>query len=292
MKRNRIQLFDIVNNTVLILVALLCVYPFLYTFFIACSDGTFLSRGEVMFFPKGFNFEAFKYIFQNEDLHVFSGLKNSFLYTTVGTVVAVLTTYVTAYALSRKSVKQRYVLMALFTATWVFEAGIIPQYIIYSACGFVNNPLVMIIPGAINTQFLIICKTYLEGIPYELEEAAVVDGANQFQILTNVYLPVSKPIIATIGTFYAINIWNQYLLPQMYLKNEELQTIQQVLKSVVITDGEASTAFRNIMQNGVLLNQQNLKSAAIFVAMVPIVLVYPFVQKYFKRGILVGSVKG
>ncbi len=288
----KIKLFDIVNNAILILVALLCVYPFLYIFFVAASDGTFLARGEVTLFPKGFNLEAFKYVFQNKDLNVFGGLKNSFIYTAAGTAAAVLTTYVTAYALSRPQVKSRYILMGLFTITWVFEAGIIPQYIIYSACGFVNNPLVMVVPGAINTQFLIICKTYLEGIPLEMEEAAVVDGANQWQILTKVFLPVSKPILATIGTFYAVSIWNQYLIPQMYLKEQKFQTIQQVLKRVVITGGDSSTAFRNVVQNGFLLNQQNLKSAAIFVAMVPIVCVYPFVQKYFKKGILIGSVKG
>lgn len=291
-KKKKIALFDIINNTVLILIAALCIYPFLYIFFIACSDGTFLARGAVTFLPKGFNFEAFKYVFANKELNVFGGLLNSFLYTMAGTATAIIVTYITAYALSRPQLKQRYILMALFTATWVFEAGIIPQYIIYSACGFVNNPLVMIIPGAINTQFLIICKTYLEGIPYEMEEAAVVDGANQIQILTRIFMPVSKPIVATIGTFYAVSIWNQYLVPQMYLKEQKFQTIQQVLKKVVITGGDASTTFRNVMQNDVLLNQQNMKAAAIFVAMVPIVCVYPFVQKYFKKGILIGSVKG
>lgn len=292
MKKRRITTFDIINNAVLTLVALLCVYPFLYIFFIACSDGAFLARGEVTFFPKGFSLEAFKYVLNKKDLNVFGGLLNSFCYTLAGTAVAMFGTYITAYALSRRQLKQRYGIMALFTITWVFEAGIIPQYIIYSACGFVNNPLVMIIPGMINTQFLIICKTYLEGIPLEMEEAAVVDGANQFQILSKVFLPVSKPIVATIGTFYAVQIWNQFLVPQMYLKEAKFQTIQQVLKKVVITSGDASTAFKNVMQNDVLLNQQNLKAAAIFVAMVPIVCVYPFVQKYFKKGILVGSVKG
>lgn len=292
MKRKKIKLFDVINNTVLILIAAICVYPFLYIFFVACSDGAFLARGQVTFFPKGFNLEAFKYVLNNDDLNVFGGLLNSFIYTAAGTFVAIAATYITAYALSRPQLKQRYVLMGLFTITWVFEAGIIPQYIIYSACGFVNNPLVMIIPSMINTQFLIICKTYLEGIPLELEEAAVVDGANQFQILAKVFMPISKPILATIGTFYAVQIWNQYLVPQMYLKDEQFQTIQQVLKQVVITSGDSSTTFRNVVQNGILLNQQNLKAAAIFVAMVPIICVYPFVQKYFKKGILIGSVKG
>ena len=148
------------------------------------------------------------------------------------------------------------------------------------------------IPGAINTQFLIITKTFIEGIPKELDEAAVVDGANEWTILTKLYFPLSKTIMATIGTFYAVSIWNQYLLPQIYLKSDSLKVIQQVLKDVVIADAGTSTAFKNVMINGITLNQQNLKSAAIFVSMLPIVLVYPFVQKYFKKGIMVGAVKG
>lgn len=150
----------------------------------------------------------------------------------------------------------------------------------------------MIVPGAINTQFLIITKTFLEGIPNELEEAAVVDGANDIKILTRVFLPLSPTVLATTGLFYAVSIWNQYLIPQIYLKDDAIKTIQQVLKSVVITDGSSGTTFKNVVLDGVTLNQQNLKAAAIFIAMLPIICVYPFVQKYFKKGILIGSVKG
>ncbi len=294
MNRNKKQIksFDIINNTILLLVAAMCVYPFLYIFFVACSDGTFLARGQVTFLPKGFNLEAFKYIITNKKLNVFTGLKNSFVYTLLGTLCSVVFTYFTAYALSRPRVKGRNFIMSLFVITWVFEAGIIPQYIIYSGLGLVDNPLVMIIPGAINTQFLIICKTFLEGLPGELEEAAFMDGANDFKILSQIFVPLSKPIVATIAMFYAVSIWNQYLNPQIYLKSESLKTIQQVLKQVVITEGTAGTTFKNTLQNGVTLNQQNLKAAAVFVALVPIVCVYPFVQKYFKKGILIGAVKG
>ncbi len=292
MKQKKTPVFDIINNTILLLVALVCIYPFLYVFFVACSNGTYLQRGEVSFFPKGFNFEAFKYIMNNSKFNVWTGLKNSFLYTFGGTVVAVLTTYVTAYALSRDRLKGRYFLMGAFIITWVFDAGIIPQYIVFNKLGFIDNPWVMIIPGAINTQFLIITKTFIEGIPKELDEAAVVDGANDWTILTRLYFPLSKTILATIGTFYAVSIWNQYLLPQIYLKSDSLKVIQQVLKDVVIADAGTSTAFKNVMINGITLNQQNLKSAAIFISMLPIVLVYPFVQKYFKKGIMVGAVKG
>ena len=290
--QKKIQTFDIVNNTVLLLVALICVYPFLYVFFVATSNGTYLQRGEVSFLPKGFHLEAFKYILGSSKFNVWTGLRNSFLYTIVGTIVSIAVTYVTAYVFSRERIKCRFFLMGAFIVTWVFDAGIIPQYIIYNMLGFIDNPWVMIIPGAINTQFLIITKTFIEGIPRELEEAAFVDGANDWTILTKVFLPLSKTILATIGTFYAVSIWNQYLIPQIYLKSDHLKVIQQVLKDVVITDAGASTAFKNVIINDVTLNQQNLKSAAIFIAMLPIVLVYPFVQKYFKKGIMIGAVKG
>lgn len=291
-KRRRISAFDIVNNTVLLLIGLICVYPFLYVFFVACSDGAYLLRGEVSFLPKGFNLEAFRYILESPKFNVWTGLRNSFLYTIGGTLFSIAITYVTAYVLSRDRIKGRYFLMGAFIITWVFDAGIIPQYIIYNALGFVDNPWVMIIPGAINTQFLIIAKTFIEGIPKELEDAAFVDGANDWTILTRVFIPLSKTILATIGTFYAVAIWNQYLIPQIYLKTDAYKVIQQVLKNVVISDAGASTAFKNMIVNGVTLSQQNLKSAAIFIAMLPIVLVYPFVQKYFKKGIMIGAVKG
>ena len=289
---NKITTFDAVNNTILLLVALICVYPFLYVFFVATSNGTYLQRGEVSFLPKGFNLEAFKYILGSSKFNVWTGLRNSFIYTIGGTIVSIAFTYVTAYVFSRERIKCRFFLMGAFIVTWVFDAGIIPQYIIYNKLGFIDNPWVMIIPGAINTQFLIITKTFIEGIPKELEEAAFVDGANDWTILTKVFLPLSKTILATIGTFYAVSIWNQYLIPQIYLKSDNLKVIQQVLKEVVITDAGASTAFKNVIIGDVTLNQQNLKSAAIFIAMLPIVLVYPFVQKYFKKGIMIGAVKG
>lgn len=274
------------------IIALICVYPFLYIFFVATSNGTFLQRGEVTFFPKGFNLEAFKYILGNSKFNVWTGFRNSFIYTIGGTFVSMVITYVTAYVFSRDRIKCRFFLMGAFIVTWVFDAGIIPQYIIYNKLGFVDNPWVMIIPGAINTQFLIITKTFIEGIPKELEEAALVDGANDWTILVKVFVPLSRTILATIGTFYAVAIWNQYLIPQIYLKSDNLKVIQQVLKEVVITDAGASTAFKNVIINDITLNQQNLKSAAIFIAMLPIVLVYPFVQKYFKKGIMIGAVKG
>ena len=221
----RLATFDYINSAILLLVAVCCVYPFLYVFFVATTDGTYLARGEMTFLPMGFNLKAFGYILTNPRFNVFAGMRNSFLYTALGTLLAVACTYVTAYVLSRPRFKHRYWLMSLFIITWVFDAGIIPQYIIYNQFGFVNSPWVMIVPGAINTQFLIITKTFLEGIPNELEEAAVVDGASDIKILTRVFLPLSPTVLATTGLFYAVSIWNQYLLPQIYLKDDAIKVL-------------------------------------------------------------------
>lgn len=290
--KKKISVFEIVNSLVLLLIALFCIYPFLYILFIALSDGTYLTKGQVSFFPKGFNLEAFSYVLTNPKFDIFTGMKNSFIYTITGTFIAVVFTFITAYALSRPRLRQRYVIMSLFIVTWVFEAGIIPQYIVYSKLGFIDNIWVMIVPGAINTQFLLITKAFLDGLPVELEEAAFIDGASDIQALARIFLPVSKPIVATIALFNAVSIWNQYLIPQMFLKSNNLKTIQQILKSVVITSSNSGTVFTNVVKNGYTLNQYNMKAAAIFIAMLPIVSLYPFVQKYFKKGILIGSVKG
>ena len=292
MKKQRIGVFNAVNSTLLILIALICVYPFLYVFFVSVTNGTFLARGAMTFFPKGFQMQAYAYILNTPRFNVGRGLANSFLYTALGTLVGVSVTYISAFVLSRKRFVHRYWMMTAFIITWVFDAGIIPQYIVYNTFGFVDNIWVMVIPGAINTQFLIIAKTFLDGVPQELEEAAFMDGADDYTILFRVFVPLSSTILATLSVFYAVSIWNQYLIPQIYFKDVNQKTIQQVLKDVVITDSTSGTTFKNVTIGDVVLNQQNLKAAAIFISMLPIVCVYPMVQKYFKKGILIGSVKG
>lgn len=293
MKRKRkIKLFDIANNFVFLLIAVVCVYPFLYIFFQSVSDGYALVNGQVVFFPKGFNWEAYKYIFSNTSLNITQGFRNSAIYTLFGMLFALAMTFMLAFSLTRKTLKERFAIRKILVLSWVFEAGIIPTYILFSKLGFVDNPLAMIIPNAISTQYLIITISFLSGIPEELDDAAYIDGANTLQVLTRIYLPLSKAILATIGMFYAVMIWNQYLFPQIYLKNPNYYTIQQILKNVVISDDGGTRTFPTVLMNGSLINPQNLKAATVFMAMLPIVCVYPFVQKYFKSGILIGSVKG
>lgn len=290
--KKKFSIFDLANNTILIIVALICVYPFLLIMSTSLSDGKQVVAGAVYLLPKDFTFEAYKYILGNERLGVASGLINSFIYTLVGGIVAVMVTFMTAYPLSRKRLVGRYVIMMIFLFTWVFEAGIIPNYIIYNALGLVNSWWVMILPMAVNTFLLIITKSFLDALPYELEEAAVIDGANDWQIMWRVFFPLSKPIIATISVFNAVFIWNQFLIPMIYLQDRSMQPITVVLYNMIINSSKSGTSLETITVNGVQLLPQNLQAASIFLAVVPILLIYPFTQKFFTKGMLLGSVKG
>jgi len=290
--RNRLQLFDITNITILMLVVLVSIYPFVLMLSTSVSDGAAAASGRIFLLPKGLNIETYKYILNNPRLGVASGMLNSLFYTIVGGFVAVVVTYMTAYPLSRKRLKGRTLIMQLFLFTWVFEAGIVPNYIVFHALGLVNSRLVMILPMAVNTFLLIVTKSFLDSLPTELEEAAFIDGANDWKIMWKVFFPVSKPIIATITVFNAVLIWNQFLIPMIYLQDPKLQPITIVLYNLIINASKGGTSFENITVNGVQLMPQNLQAAAIFLAILPILFIYPFTQKYFTQGMLLGSVKG
>jgi putative aldouronate transport system permease protein len=287
-----LQLFDITNITILMLVVLVSIYPFVLMLSTSVSDGAAAASGRIFLLPKGLNIETYKYILNNPRLGVASGMLNSLFYTIVGGFVAVVVTYMTAYPLSRKRLKGRTLIMQLFLFTWVFEAGIVPNYIVFHALGLVNSRLVMILPMAVNTFLLIVTKSFLDSLPTELEEAAFIDGANDWKIMWKVFFPVSKPIIATITVFNAVLIWNQFLIPMIYLQDPKLQPITIVLYNLIINASKGGTSFENITVNGVQLMPQNLQAAAIFLAILPILFIYPFTQKYFTQGMLLGSVKG
>jgi putative aldouronate transport system permease protein len=283
--------FDYVNTILLILLALVCIYPFLNILCVSLSDGKAVMAGKVYIWPADANIYAYKYILSSPRLGVLQALWNSVWYTGVGTVVAVFVTFMSAYVLSRKRFKASKVIMTLFLITYVFEAGLIPNYIINRSLGLVNNPLIMILPPAINTFYLIISKSFLNEIPESIEEAAFIDGANDFQIFSKIFFPISKPSIATIALFYAVTRWNDFLNPLIYLQNDALKPLQLILYSFCISTDRTGSMLENVMVNGVMIMHSNIADAMIFLTIIPIVIAYPFAQKYFTKGILVGSVK-
>ncbi|MFB9276901.1 carbohydrate ABC transporter permease [Cohnella cellulosilytica] len=290
--RKRADAFDWINSALLLFVSFLCVFPFLYILAVSLSDGTYVAAGKVLFYPKGIHLEAYKYIFSNSRLNVLQGLRNSFLYAGFGTLFAVTLTYITAYALSKRQVRGRYLIMMLFLSAWIFEAGIIPNYLVWSSVGMVNSFWVMIVPSSITTFLLIITRSFIETLPMELEESAVIDGANDYQVMSRIFMPLSKPVIATIAVFYAVAIWNQFLIPLIYLQDKALYPIQLVLYGLIIQPDPTTTNLENAVRNGHLLLPRNLQAAAIFTAVLPILFIYPIAQKYFTKGFMIGAIKG
>ncbi|NOU91941.1 ABC transporter permease subunit [Paenibacillus sp. LMG 31456] len=284
-------MFEATNNSLLILLAIICVYPFLNILAVSVSDGLAVITGKVYFWPIGFNVETYKYVLGNSRLGITLGLFNSIFYTVSGTLVAVLLTFVTAYALSRKRLKGRYFIMLLFLFTWIFEAGLIPSYLVNNTLGLVNSRWIMILPGAISTFLLIITRSFLDAIPGELEESAFIDGANELQMLTRIFFPLSTPVLATIGVFYAVHIWNAFMIPLIYLQDRTLHPIQLILYRLIIKP-DGGTSFENLTVNGHQILPDNIEAATIFLAIFPILFVYPFAQKYFTKGMLLGSLKG
>jgi putative aldouronate transport system permease protein len=294
MKRHRVSLFDVVNYTMLFAIALICVYPFIYIIAVSLSDATYVSAGEVWLLPRGFTTETYKYIFENPRLNVLNGIKNSVIFTVLATLVSVCFTYTTAYVLSRKRFPGRYALLMIIFFTMLFSGGIIPEYLVNKSLGLLNNIWVMIIPNAISVWVLIITKSYLDTLPVEIEEAAIMDGANEFVIMLKIFAPISAPILATITVFYAVGHWNSYLYPLIYLQDVKLQTIQLVLARIVTSSGNLEGAGLEafLTDEGVRVAPRNIQAAAIFITTIPILLIYPFAQKYFTKGLLIGSLKG
>ena len=289
--RNNIGVFDIINTIMMILIAILCVYPFLYELALSLSDANAVAAGKVYLLPQGLNLKSFQYIFQAKRLGIVKGFVNSCIYTACGTVVSVAVTYMTAYVLTRKKFGSRKWIVKAFMITYIFEAGLVPTYIVLRSLGFVNNPLVMIIPSAINTFLLIIMRTFLSGVPVALEESATIDGASDFRIMMQIYFPVSTSSVATIALFYAVQRWNDFLVPLIYLQKENLKPLQLVLYNFTVLANATSSPLENISINGVLVSHRTLTAAIIIITIVPILAVYPFAQRYFTSGLLLGSVK-
>lgn len=284
--------FAVVNGAVLVLIALLCIYPFLYILAVSLSDGRAVASGSVHILPEGFNIETYRYILTAPRLGILRSLLNSVLYTAVGTLFSVTITYLTAYPLSKTRLVGIKVVMLGFIATWVFDAGIIPSYIVNSRLGFVDNWLVMVIPWGFNTFLLIITIAFLRTIPGELEEAAHLDGANDFQVMRRVHFPLSRPVVATIAVFYAVQIWNQFLVPLIYFQDDKLAPIQLVLYKLLLSGDKQATTFEQISIGGHVIIPQSIQAATMIFAIVPILCFYPYAQRYFSKGLLVGSVKG
>ena len=288
------KIFDIVNLFVMLVLLVVFVWPLWFVVIASFSDPNEVWMGNVVLWPKGFTLISYETLLEYKRIWV--GYGNTLFYTVVGTLVNLVMTVCGAYPLSRKDFMPRHFFMFLFMLTMYFGGGLIPTYLVVSGLGLVDTRWAMIIPGAVSIYNIIITRTYfMNSIPASLQEAATLDGANSFQYLMRVVLPLSKPIIAVIGLYYAVGHWNDFYTALIYLYNEDLMPLQSFLRDMLMSTKMTLNNLSGLDTATVELKThlaQTLKYSVIIVSTVPVLCIYPFIQKYFVKGVMVGSVKG
>lgn len=286
---NSNTVYTIMVYTLAIVAALLWLYPLVYVVSASFSDPNALLNGEVVLLPKGFNLNAFKYIFQNKQILV--GYGNTIFYSVVGTLYNMVLTICAAYPLSRSDLKGRNLLTVMITFTMFFGGGMIPTYLNLNSLHMLNTRWVMFVPAAISaTNFIIMRNYFTHSVPGELIESAHIEGASQLQILSKIVLPLSKPILGVLTIYYMAGHWNAYFSAIIYLSDENLMPLQVFLRRVLIIGGMEGMSSGSTMTDNVIY--ESLKYAIIVVSTLPMLIGYLLVQKSFKKGIMMGSLKG
>lgn len=279
------RVIDTVNYTVLTLAALVTLYPFLHVLTISLAPPELLiARGAAILWPTKVTLAAYTELFQTSP--ILRAFLVSVLRTSLGTALNVGLTALTAYPLARRTLPGRSVLLLLIVFTMLFNGGIIPTYLVVKGLGLVDSIWALILPTAINAYYLIIMKNYFEGLPEELFEAASTEGASDLQILTRVVLPLSRPILATLGLFYAVYHWNAFFDAIMFINDRAKYPLQVLLREIVVQGNVQD------MMGDTAIFGQNMKMAVIVVTTLPVLFLYPFIQRYFTKGIMIGAIKG
>lgn len=267
------------------------VYPMYFIIIASFSDSTLVNQGQVIFLPKGISFYGYEQIFKNKNIWL--GYKNTIIYTALGTMLNLAVTLPAAYVLSRKNFRPRKLLMFLFVFTMYFNGGMIPTYMIIKDLHLLDTPWVLIVMGAVSVYNHIITRTFFENsIPDELYEAATLDGCSQFRYFISVVLPLSKAIIAVITLYYMVGHWNDFFNPLLYVNKDKYQPLQIVLRNILLSN-QAMAGVTGAGASGYAQQYADqIKFGVIIVSTVPILCVYPFIQKYFEKGVMIGAVKG
>lgn len=283
--------FNVIVYIFLTLALIVTIYPIIVVFSSSFSSSAAVMGGKVWLYPIGFNLLGYKAVFRNP--RIWTGYGNSIWYTAVGTLLNVIVTIMAAYPLSRKDFRPRRIIMLIFSFTMFFSGGMIPSYILVSKLHLMNTRWAMVLPTAMAVYNMILMRTYfMSNFPDELLEAAQLDGCSDLYYLVRIVLPLSKPIIAVIALYYAVGHWNEYFNAFMYISDPKLQPLQIVLRSILIQNSVDSLTIdlSNMVEREALKNL--LKYSLIVVASVPVLVIYPFVQKFFVKGVMIGSIKG
>lgn len=282
---NRFGGFDVFCFIILLMFALLIIFPFYYLFIVSITPQEIYANNSFILWTPEISFDAYKTVFTEKSIWNGFGITCILLFG--GTLYQMFFTVITGYALSRQKWVGKNFVMNMILVTMFFGGGLIPYYVLIKSLNMTDTIWVMIIPGAIDTFNMLLMRNYFASLPKELEESAKIDGANDIQIFARIFLPLSLPMLATVGLFFAVGNWNSWYNGMLFNTKESLKTLQQVLQDVIYTP--ASTIPN---PNPTRINTESLKMAAIFFTIIPMMLFYPFLQRFFVKGIVVGAIKG
>ncbi|KKO54399.1 carbohydrate ABC transporter permease [Paenibacillus sp. DMB20] len=277
------RVFDVLNIVLMVLLMVVMVYPMVYVFSASISNNALVASGEVLLWPKDITFIAYEQLIYNPDLWI--SYWNTIRYTVTQVVLTLLVTSAMAYPLAKKWLPGRRFILLMAAFTLLFGGGMIPTFLVVQKLGMLDTIWAVVLPSLVSTWYLFIMRTFFEGLPEELEDAATIDGCGSFQVLLRIVLPLSMPVMATIGLFTAVNQWNAFFDALIYLNDRTLYPLQIMLRNILI-------AGTNVQGEGDLSHLETLKYAMIMIATLPILFVYPFIQKYFVQGAMIGSIKG
>lgn len=288
----KISLVDIIITLIMCIVLAITVYPFLQVIAISFNDATDTVRGGIHIWPRVFTLNNYKEIFAS-NTNILTGFINSVLRTVIGTVAGILCSAMLAYTLSRKDYIFRKPISIIFVLTMYVSGGLIPEYMVIKNLGLINHFAVYILPGLLSAYNIIVLRSFMDNLPYELQESAKIDGANDFTIFWKIIFPLCMPVIATVALFIAVGQWNSWFDTYLYAKKDYLTTLQYELMKV-LDNAAAGVKAADINSQGlkkVTSNPESIKMAITVITTIPIVCVYPFLQRYFVSGMTIGAVK-
>ena len=287
--------FDVTNLFIMIVLFLLFAWPLWFVVIASFSNPSEVWRGNVIFLPKGFSLDSYKEILKYKEIWI--GYRNTIFYTAAGTVINLFMTVCMAYPLSRRKFMPKNILMVICMITMYFSGGLIPSYLVVKGLHMVDTVWAMMIPGCLSVYNMIIMRSYfVNSIPESLEEAAILDGANPVQYLVRVVLPLSKPVIAVIALYYMVGHWNDFFNALIYINDKDLLPLQTFLRNILVTNTVGNVSQTQNLNPEALQKKiylaQTIKYSAIIVSTLPVLCIYPFVQKYFVKGVMIVAVKG
>ena len=299
MKQSRVdQVFTFCNTTIILFITLIITYPLYYTIVASLSDGPAIALGKVTIWPVDFNLMAYKNVINNSIIWI--GYRNTIFYTLFGTLYNLVLTIPCAYVLSKKFVPLRKTFTWFFFITMYFSGGLIPTYMFIRSLGLINTPWVMIVGSGVSCYNMIVTRQFFTNtIPEEMYEAAEIDGASHFQMFFRIAMPLAAPIIAVMALYYGVGHWNAYFNAMIYITDRNLYPLQLVLRSILIMNEQVLQAAIELgddeLINAAMARAQMaqvMKYSLIFISSAPLLVAYPFIQRYFVKGVMIGSIKG